>query len=181
MTGQDIRLVEPDESMEAEYRAYLADYAAAGERQDQLPAEEFDFTGHVERCREQAAGVDLPEGIVPSETYWLLVDGRILGRISLRLALTEKLRDYGGHIGYGLCPSARGKGYGTRMLALMLDVARAHGLTRVLLTCDSNNAASARVMAKNGAVLESESYSPNSERMTQRYWIDLTEPGGPQT
>ena len=177
MTGQDIRLVAPDESWEAEYREYLADCAAAGEKHEHLPAAEADFAGYVNRCREQAAGVDLPEGHVPSETYWLLVDERILGYINLRLALTDRLRDFGGHIGYGLCPSARGQGYGTRMLALMLDVARAKGFGRVLLTCDSDNPASARVMVKNGAVLESESYSPNSERMAQRYWIDL---GGPE-
>ncbi len=43
MTGQDIRLVAPDESWEAEYREYLADYAAAGEKHEHLPAAEADF------------------------------------------------------------------------------------------------------------------------------------------
>jgi len=56
----------------------------------------------------------------------------------------------------------------------MLDQARARGLTSVLLTCDSENAASARVMLKNGARLENEVPSiRHPGRISRRYWIDL--------
>ena len=83
------------------------------------------------------------------------------------------LRDFGGHIGYGVRPSERRKGYATLMLRLVLDKARAMGIERVLITCDKDNLASARVIQKNGGVLDSESYSEQAKRVTQRYWIEL--------
>ena len=90
--------------------------------------------------------------------------------------LTDALRDWGGHIRYGVRPSERNKGYGTLMLKLALDKARALGIGRVLITCGKDNIASQRVILKNGGVLDSESYSEQAGRVTQRYWIDL-EPG----
>ena len=90
-----------------------------------------------------------------------------------KLLVAEALRDFGGHVGYGVRPSERGKGYATRMLVMALDKARQLGLKRVLITCDKDNLASARVIQKNGGVLGSESYSPQGGRVTQRYWIDL--------
>ena len=176
MTENDIRLIEPGEQWEAAYRDFLADFARAGERKDDKPFPDSDFRAYVARLRDHARGVGLPEGFVPAETYWLVVGDRIVGACGLRLALTEALLDFGGNIGYSVRPSQRRKGYATRMLALVLEKARQRGLTRVLITCDKTNTASARVIQKNGGVLDSEGYSPRAKRVTQRYWIEL-EPG----
>ena len=80
----------------------------------------------------------------------------------------------GGHIGYSVRPSERGKGYATRMLEMALAEARRLGLKRVLITCDRKNVASARVIRKNGGRLENEVVSRLRDReFTQRYWLEL--------
>ena len=173
MTHDDIRLIEPGERWEAAYRDFLADFARAGERKDDKLDPHDDFHAHLARLRDNARGDNLPEGFVASQTYWLVVGARIVGASGLRFELTEALLDFGGHIGYSVRPSERRKGHATRMLALVLEKARRRGLTRVLITCDKTNTASARVIQNNGGVLDSESYSPRSERLTQRYWIEL--------
>ncbi|MFI6327904.1 GNAT family N-acetyltransferase [Micromonospora chersina] len=50
----------------------------------------------------------------------------------------------GGHIGYGIRPSARRRGLTTWVLGRMLEEARGVGLHRLLVTCADGNVASAR-------------------------------------
>ena len=59
-------------------------------------------------------------------------------------------RHEGGHIGYDVRPSERGKGCGTRLLRLTLQKARELGLDDVLITADEANAASWKVIERNG-------------------------------
>ncbi|MBR6051706.1 MAG: GNAT family N-acetyltransferase [Clostridia bacterium] len=60
----------------------------------------------------------------------------------------------GGHIGYGVRYSEWNRGYGTKMLALALDKAKEMHISPVLITCNDDNLASARVIEKNGFTLE---------------------------
>ena len=165
----------PTEDLRDAYMEYVAEFEAAGEHD--VPgsgaATGEDFAEFVGRLRDHARGIGLPEGHVPASTYWLVGGGRILGMCNLRHRLTDALRDFGGHVGYGVRPSQRGKGYGTRQLGLVLDKAMELGIRRVLITCDRNNVASVRVIQKNGGVLDCESFSEQGGRITQRYWIDL--------
>lgn len=77
----------------------------------------------------------------------------------------------GGHIGYGVRPSARGRGLATWALSVVLDEARQLGLKRVLVTCDDTNIASARTIERNGGQLEDTRDTELGH--TRRYWIDL--------
>lgn len=90
---------------------------------------------------------------------------------SIRHRLNEHLLRIGGHIGYGIRPSERNKGYATMQLALALDKAKEMGLTRVLLTCDKYNIGSAKTIINNGGILDSEDIIDGIE--IQRYWIEL--------
>jgi predicted acetyltransferase len=109
----------------------------------------------------------------PAETeLWGLVGGLYAGRISIRHELNENLKMEGGHIGYDTVPEFRGRGVATRMLAGALPVARRLGLERVLLTCNDSNAASIRVIEKNGGVLETTRAIPG-KGLKRYYWIDL--------
>ena len=174
-TAADPRLIEPGVEWEAEYRAMAEEFRAEGE-QKRYEEPIDDFAAYVRRLDEQSRGIGLAEGIVPSTTYWLVRhDGAMLGMSNLRHRLTPKIEDWGGHIGYAIRPSERRKGYGTQILALVLDKARELGLGRVLVTCDTKNTASTRIIQKHGGMLASESYSPNAERVTSRYWIDLSD------
>jgi len=112
---------------------------------------------------------------VPDSTFFLLDEehNRFLGAVNIRHWLNDDLLRTGGHIGDGIRPSARGRGYGTQMIALALQECRKLGLTRVLMCCDRDNRASARTIEKNGGVLENE--VPEDGQWVQRYWIDLGE------
>ena len=77
----------------------------------------------------------------------------------------------GGHIGYGIRPSARGRGLATWALQSVLARAPALGLRKVLVTCGDSNLASARVIEKTGGVLED--VRETELGFTRRYWITL--------
>ncbi|MFE9643831.1 GNAT family N-acetyltransferase [Streptomyces sp. NPDC006365] len=97
-----------------------------------------------------------PDGFVPGSWYWYVDGEAYLGRIQLRHRLTPHLRDYGGHIGYGVRPTARRNGYATAMLRDVLPYASALGLKRVLVTCDTTNVGSRKVIEANGGEFEDE-------------------------
>jgi predicted acetyltransferase len=84
---------------------------------------------------------------------------------------SHELDDRTGHIGYGIRPSARGRGLATWALAAVLEEARRRGMDRVLLVCADENAASTRTIERNGGVLAEVRVTPRGT--TRRYWIDL--------
>ena len=175
MNEQKIKLIEPCEDLREAYIEYVQEFEAAKEYHIHGSGLKLtdDFAEFVQRLREYGQGLNLPEDWVPASTYWLMGSGRVLGVSNLRHDLNEFLRHEGGHIGYSVRPSERGKGYGTLMLKLVLEKARELGLERVLITCDKDNLASARVIQKNSGELESESISKQSGKLKQRYWIEL--------
>jgi predicted acetyltransferase len=68
--------------------------------------------------------VGMPEWFVP-ETYYYLWDEQVLvGEYRIRHYLTEALKVGAGHIGYSIKKEYRGKGYGAKGLAMVLDIAR---------------------------------------------------------
>jgi predicted acetyltransferase len=83
------------------------------------------------------------------------------------------LEEEGGHIGYDVRPSERRQGYGTLLLRLTLNQARALGLKRVLVTADTPNVASWRIIEKNGGVLHTEALSQQTGGLLRKYWIEL--------
>ena len=82
------------------------------------------FPRYVARTKKWAKGLSLPKGHIPATHYWLVDGNEYIGEVSIRHRLTKKLKELGGHIGYGIRPSKRRKGYGTRLLALALKKAR---------------------------------------------------------
>ena len=130
------------------------------------------FTVFVERlCRQSDMSIPLEEGRVHATYWWVAEDDTYLGTISLRHALNDFLLRAGGNIGYGIRPSARGRGLATWALRSVLPEARALGLERVLVTCDDGNVASARTIEKAGGVLED--VRDTELGHTRRCWITL--------
>ncbi|MBD5094072.1 MAG: GNAT family N-acetyltransferase [Subdoligranulum sp.] len=114
-----------------------------------------------------------PNGKVPDTTLFCLDKDRniFVGAVNIRHRLNEKLLRTGGHIGDGIRPSERRKGYATAMIALALDECRKLGIDRVLMCCDKENIGSAKSIVRNGGVLENE--VEENGRIEQRYWIQL--------
>lgn len=172
-TDNLVKLLDPTADLGREYRAYIAEFMERGEPEMyyRLPGE--DFASFVTQLGREARGEGLPDWAVPQNVYWAVCGGRMVGVLKLRHLLTPALENIGGHIGYAVRPSARGQGLATRMLALALGHACALGLARVLLTCNLDNHASARVIETNGGVRDTDGTHPETGLPHARYWIDL--------
>ena len=117
-------------------------------------------------------GERLPEDYVP-ETFLLAFSGATLvGRTSIRHGLNAFLEREGGHIGFGVRPAFRRRGYATEILSQSLVLARSVGIDRVLLTCSDGNEGSAAVIARCGGVLDSVVASQVDGTAVRRYWIE---------
>ena len=110
-----------------------------------------------------------PEWVV-SSTFFVIADRTIIGMIDIRHTLNQFLRDYGGHIGYGVRPTERNKGYATEILRLGLDYCKEIDLEKVMLACYKENKASGRTIVKCGGVLEKE-FVYSDGKTVQVYWI----------
>jgi predicted acetyltransferase len=97
--------------------------------------------------------------------------GYARGRVSIRHELNEFLTNFGGHIGYGVRPAYRRRGYASEILTQALIIARAEGIDRVLITCDQQNTASAKIIEAHGGVLEDVRPDPAGPPK-RRYWIE---------
>jgi predicted acetyltransferase len=148
-------------AMAVEHFTFLLGYSA-GE-----PFAEF-----VARLERQREGRDLQVGWVPSSFFVAEVAGSIVGRLSLRHELTPALLRVSGHIGFGVAPNQRRRGYASAMLREGLVRAAALGLARVLVTCDEPNVASRTVIERSGGVYEDSYRGEEAPLGVRRYWID---------
>ena len=138
-----------------------------------VPDLQADFGPFVEKELSHARGENLREGYVPYSTYWLVDEGEFIGQTNVRHRLNEHLREVGGHIGYDIRPTKRRKGYGNKILELTLQKAEELGIDKALLTCDTMNEPSRKVIEKNGGVFENRVPNPETGIDKLRYWIDL--------
>lgn len=129
-----------------------------------------DFDGYLKALdtTEESAS-----GWVPDTTLFCLDRDRniLVGAVNIRLRLNDALLKTGGHIGGGIRPGERRKGYMTAMLALALEECGKLGVSRVLLCCRRDNLGSAKAILRNGGMLENEAEEDGS--IIQRYWIRL--------
>ncbi|MDO4312770.1 MAG: GNAT family N-acetyltransferase [Eubacteriales bacterium] len=115
------------------------------------------FIYYVEKCRAYSMGADLPEGYVPCTVFVLADDeGQYVGIFNLRHCLNDFLANGPGHIGYGISPDFRKRGYATKGLALVLQEAKNMGIDEVYLSVHKDNTGSLKVQQKNGAVIHHE-------------------------
>ena len=133
---------------------------------------EQDFAAFV--ARKLADSNRRTETLVPKTHLWAVAEELFVGRISIHHELNDALRVEGGHIGYDTVPSFRGRGVATEMLRQALPLARALGLIEVLLTCDDTNAASIRVIERNGGSLRETKALDTNRPLKRYYWITLS-------
>ncbi|MCK2156477.1 GNAT family N-acetyltransferase [Exiguobacterium sp. 17-1] len=166
-----MQLMKPTIAWEKEYRAFLEDWRESGE--SIVPEVVGDTYEPLAAyfAEQEAEESEVSPGRVTHSTYWMVDGQRIVGALNFRHDLTENLKLYGGHIGYGIRPSERKKGYATTGLRLVLEEARQRGLDQVLLTCGVENLASRRVIVANGGQ-EIEPTVRNG-RETRRFIISL--------
>lgn len=110
-----------------------------------------------------------------NQTSYVLIDenGHIYGAANIRHELKGKLREIGGHVGYGIRPSERGKGYATLQLKLLLEKMDKMGIDNALITCRENNIGSIKTMNKFIGTADSLIPSRYEGIMEYRYWVDV--------
>jgi len=116
-------------------------------------------------------------GRCPGKTFLLIRenDNKIVGTINVRWNLNEEMLRFGGHIGYGVRPTERRKGYNKINLYLGLKEAKELGLEKVMLDCSEKNIGSDRTIKALGGILERREIDPSDNEITNVYWINVQE------
>ena len=132
---------------------------------------ELTWARYLELLDGLRSGARIPPGLVHSDFLLAEVAGEIVGRVSIRFELNEALAEKGGHVGYGVRPDFRRRGYATGILRQSLGRIRAAGVERVLVVCDDDNVGSATVIERGGGILESVVTPDDGSTPFRRYWI----------
>jgi predicted acetyltransferase len=165
------QLVPPSAMYERSYADYIRELGDEERYPFPLDYAHDDFPALLQRLEDLARGIQLPAGFVPSSTFWLVHGEELVGVSNLRHTLNDRIREVGGHVGLGIRPTYRGRGLGKLLLGLTIDEARQRGIRPIHIHCHKHNAASARMIASNGGVLESEVPEPQSTEIVQRYVV----------
>ena len=116
-------------------------------------------------------------GYVPGYTYCFVrsEDNKIVGMINIRYNLTDEMLRDAGHIGYGIRPEERGKGYSKLQLYLGLIKAKELNLDKVMIACYETNEASNKTIKALGGIFERKEFDQNENINSNIYWINVDE------
>lgn len=174
-----LKLVKPALEYKEPYIEMIKEWEHTGEKIIPLSIRIADYN-HFEQMIEifeaRANGINLKPNQVPSTTLWGYhsITGKIIGAVNIRHYLNESLLKNVGHIGDGVRPSERKKGYATEMIRLALQELKMLNaeVKKALMVCSKDNIASARTIQKNGGILENEIIAEDGI-IHQRYWISI--------
>lgn len=172
-----LRLELPSKRLKDSYLSLVSEFKDRDEDLVPFPLgfDTSDFGAFLNKLEDARKGLGLAEGFVANTTYWLVTENEEVVAVSnLRHELTEALRKEGGHIGYGVRPSARRLGYATRVLEETLNEAKLIGIQRCMVTCNKENTGSAKAILKNGGILEGEMQLKDKHYLSQLYWINIS-------
>lgn len=182
-TDRESRAVAPDEdegtlrlrplTAEDEHEAWAAHAELAEDGFEFLLSADHGTTwsDYLQRLDRERRGEGLAEGRVPATFLVADVGGVVVGRVSVRHALNERLTLVGGHIGYAVRPAFRRRGYATCILRQALAVARSVGVADALVTCADDNVGSIRTIERCGGVLQDTVPGPGTGAPKRRYRI----------
>ncbi len=168
----DWELVVPAPHYEASFREYLTELGNEERYPFVLDLDSTDFTAYLKQLDDLSKGHWVPEGGVPSSTYWLVKGETLVGVANLRHYLNDNIAHIGGHIGLGIRPSYRGKGLGSLLLGKTLEIARSRSINPVHIHCYTNNLPSNGMIMSVGGVLESTVCVGNTQ--VSRYMVENT-------
>lgn len=131
------------------------------------------FQDYLDWLEEKEDPTRIPSDRVPVTYMCGFLGPEIIGRVSIRHGLSEWIKEVGGHIGYGIVPRFRGRGFSHLLLKDSLRFCQSLGLKQVLLTCDDDNTASVKTIERSGGVFERLCADSSDGIKKRRYWIAL--------
>lgn len=169
-------LVKPDLTHFEQYNQMMSEWRASGTQIAPWflgdgfdTVEKFaDFIRMLDDCEH-----GLTDKRFSATTSYFVIDenDRLVGAASLRHYLTYEGFLTWGHIGYGIRPSERLKGYAVATLRMMLEQAKLRHIYKVLLGVHESNIGSRKVVEKCGGILENTVRVPGDAEAVRRYWI----------
>ena len=182
---ETMKFVFPHEGDEQKAREYIQEFIEHGSPINGAGGldrylRESTYAAWLSKVRSDIDLANVPEDRAPGYTYFYVREsteasfesGEIVGMINVRLALVgDFMREQGGHFGYSVRPTQRGRGYATDMLRGALAFCRAIGMRDFVLCCHKSNPASAGVIRNCGGVPEAAFYSEHYGDVVQRYRI----------
>lgn len=177
-----LHLVKPDLIYYTQYNDMMAEWNESGTQIAPWflgqPFEKIEDFADFVQILDAYEHANQPKEFCSTTSYFVLDENqRLIGAASLRHYLTVKGLEAWGHIGYGVRPDERKKGYGTQILQLMLTEAKRTHMYKILIGAHTSNVASCRVIEKCGGKLENIVNDPDNVHETvSRYWIE-TMPG----
>ena len=133
-----------------------------------------DFAKFIKMLDDYENATNLDERFCSTTSYFVIDENdKLVGAASLRNYLTIEGYNTWGHIGYGVRPNERRKGYATHILKMVLEEAKNRKLYKVLIGCHTSNVGSSKVIENCGGMLENIVEDPNDICETiNRYWIE---------
>ncbi|PEP06185.1 GNAT family N-acetyltransferase [Bacillus wiedmannii] len=171
----NVSLLTPTIDLQEEYLDFYNEWKDSDETMIPwvISKDPSNFPAMIQELLDAHNGINLPESWVPDSTYWLVTDeNKIVGAVNIRHSLTEHLFNAGGHIGYGIRPSERRKGYATKLLKLSLEKTKELNITKALVVCDEVNTASEKTILHNGG-LRDDDFIEEDGNIVRRFWIEL--------
>ena len=169
-----IRLILPTADHETQIKEYINEHISNGEQELHGGAliEKMPYTKWLKQIKANANEATVNPEWVVSSTFFAMTNEKIIGMIDIRHLLNQMLREYGGHIGFGVRPSERSKGFATEILMEGLKHCNTIGLHEIMLACYKENAASSKTILKCGGVFEKEFLYADG-KIVQVYWIKI--------
>lgn len=117
----------------------------------------FDYLtdGEIDLKIEEKTPSNEGKGYVPAYRYRITLHNSndSIGNIDIRIGYNENIF-YGGHIGYRIEESYRGNNYASKACKIIKQIAIAHGMDRLTITCKPNNFPSRMTCEKAGLRLK---------------------------
>ena len=172
-----VHLVLPDSTFETQYTDMMDEWLAFGDRLNPgaLHNNGASYETWLKWMAEDAHEETCPPEAVPQTMYFAVRDdGRLIGAVTVRHKLNERTNNEsgGGHVGFGVRPTERRKGYAKIILQLALEKLAERGIHDVMLNCASDNIGSEKTILSCGAVFHDEVVNNNGDE-AKRFFIKI--------
>lgn len=173
----DIELIRPNPMHEMQALEYINEHEDNNEFElhgGALLEKSNSFSSWLNQLAENSDKSTVNKDWVVSSTFFAIrkSDEKIIGMVDIRHELNDFLRSYGGHIGIGIRPKERKKGYAKEMTKKALKCCKEIGLSKIMVACYKENIVSRNVILDCGGILEKE-FIYNDKKTVQVFWITI--------